>query len=140
MNYTDEKLIRENRLIIILGVIVVLFTLLYSMHYHPLNSILGYGDVTLEQGKNLIENNGALIVLDVRMDWEYDWGHINSAINIPLNELKGRLDELKPTTEILVYWGTGFKSTIAMKILTDNDFSKVYNMVAGYEAWKRTGY
>jgi hypothetical protein len=36
------------------------------------------------------------------MDWEYDWGHINSAINIPLNELEGRLDELKPNSEILV--------------------------------------
>ena len=102
MNYTDEKVIRENRLIIILGVIVVLFTLLHSMHYHPSNSIIDYGDVTLEQGKKLIENNGALIILDVRMDWEYDWGHINSSINIPLNELDGRFDELKPNSEILV--------------------------------------
>jgi rhodanese-related sulfurtransferase len=36
-----------------------------------------------------------VVVVDVRNSWEYDEGHVKNAVNIPLNEIPGRLDEFK---------------------------------------------
>ncbi len=101
---------------------------------------IGYGDITVEQAKKLIEINQSLLILDVRTGSEFDSGHIKGAINIPLEELQQRLGELKPNDEILVYCRTGIRSSKAMKILADNGFSWVYNMLGGIEAWKKAGY
>ena len=71
---------------------------------------------------------------------EFDRGHIENALNIPVDELEQRLDELDPVVEILVYCRSGLRSSRAMKILTENGFSRTYNMEGGIEAWKRFGH
>lgn len=48
-------------------------------------------------------NAGDVMVLDVRPDVEYAAGHIPGAVNIPVEELADRLDELPDGVEIVAY-------------------------------------
>ena len=36
-----------------------------------------------------------VLVVDVRNSWEYEEGHVNNALNIPLNEIPARIEEFK---------------------------------------------
>lgn len=99
-----------------------------------------YGDVSVEQAKELIETNTWLLILDVRTKLEFENGHIEGAINIPLSELEKRLGELNKTDEILVYCWAGQRSSQAVEILADNGFIGVYNMLNGIEAWIQGGH
>ncbi len=62
--------------------------------------------------------NGALLV-DVRTPAEYAEGHVSGAVNIPLDELPDRLDELPTTGPIVVYCRSGNRSAQATSILCD---------------------
>lgn len=131
---------RETLTIVVFGVAVVALAIFvyYTQIQSP--SRISYGDITVEQAKELIETNPSLVILDVRTDWEFEDGHIEGAINIPVEGLQQRLGELNPSYEILVYCRTGNRSRRAVQILADNGFSRVYHVLGGIEAWKQTGY
>ncbi len=57
-----------------------------------------------------------LIVLDVRRTDEHESSHIAGAVNIPLNELIGRLHEV-PNGQLWVHCASGFRASIATSIL-----------------------
>lgn len=76
------------------------------------------------------------IILDVREDVEYVFGHIEGSVSIPLGELENRLDELDKDQDIFVICRTGTRSDLAAKILADKGFKKVYNVLPGMSAWK----
>jgi phage shock protein E len=70
---------------------------------------------------------GALI-LDVRTAGEYQGGHVEGALNIPVQDLESRLGELKDKKRaIVVYCASGMRSASAAKILTSGGFSDVTN-------------
>lgn len=125
-------------LLILIGVPILVFTLAIYVSQIP-NSDTSYGDVTVQQAKELIEKK-SLVILDVRTDLEFNTGHINGAINILYNELELRLDEFNKSDEFLIYSRTGTRSFLATLILKNKGYSKVYNMVDGIEAWKKAGY
>jgi rhodanese-related sulfurtransferase len=83
-----------------------------------------------------------LIILDVRSGSSYDIGHLENAINIPSTELDSRIDELFQynDTEIIVYCETGILGAQAAAILDSYDFTKVFNINGGFEAWQSAGY
>jgi len=61
---------------------------------------------------------------------------------IPLAELEGRLAELAlyNDTEIIVYCRSGSRSLQASNILVANNFTKIYNMEGGINAWIAADY
>ena len=68
------------------------------------------------------------MVVDVRTPAEYSGAHYPDAINIPLDELSKRLDELKPfDREIVVYCRSGRRSGMAERILVQHGFTHVTN-------------
>ena len=79
----------------------------------------------------MIKANPELKILDVRTQGEFDSGHINGSICIPVDTLQGRLGELNLQSGILVYCAAGTRSAQAAKILADNGFQNVYNMLGG---------
>lgn len=67
-------------------------------------------------------------IVDVRTPGEYLDGHYPGAVNIPLNELSQRLDELKEMKKpIVAYCRSGARSGMAVSVLQQNGFSEVYN-------------
>jgi len=67
------------------------------------------------------------VVLDVRTPGEYGQGHADGSRNIPLNELPGRLGELKQDTPILACCASGMRSGQAVAILRRAGFTQVHN-------------
>lgn len=78
--------------------------------------------------------NGGLI-LDVREEAEYAFGHIVSAKSIPMGELEARLSELDKDQEIYVICRTGKRSDLAAQKLANNGFKHVYNVLPGMSSW-----
>ena len=74
-------------------------------------------------------------ILDARTKREFEAGHINRAINIPLDELRGRLDELPKDKEIWVYCKAGKRSYFATRILRANGYDAI-NISGGYDMYK----
>ena len=72
-----------------------------------------------------------VILLDVRTEAEYRNGHIPGARNIPLDELRGRLEELDREKILYVNCQSGLRSYLACRILSQQGFS-CKNLAGGY--------
>jgi len=66
-------------------------------------------------------------IVDVRTPGEFAIWHFPGAVNIPVDQLEGRLKELAPERTIVVYCRSGSRSSVAKRILLANGFTKVEN-------------
>ena len=78
------------------------------------------------------------IILDVRKPEECKEGIIKGAKNIPLDELRDRLDELDKEKMILIYCQVGLRGYLAYRILRLNGFGKIKNLSGGYKTYYPT--
>ncbi len=101
-----------------------------------------YNDISVSEAYNLIDNMSSLYILDVRTKEEYALGHITYAHLIPHEEIAFRQNELpeNKTQPLLVYCRSGSRSVIASNSLIDLNYTLVYNMLEGFNAWKNAGY
>ena len=88
------------------------------------------GDLDFWYAENFPEQVADGILLDVRSNKEFKNWSIPGSINIPLRELRSRLDELQTDKPIYVYCRVGFRSYLAYRILKQKGFEKV-SMLAG---------
>ncbi|MFZ5970738.1 MAG: rhodanese-like domain-containing protein [Bacteroidota bacterium] len=70
--------------------------------------------------------DGAVIV-DVRTKGEYAGGHIKGSVNIPLDQLPHRLNQLNKNKVIITCCASGMRSASARHILKSNGFEQVHN-------------
>jgi len=75
-------------------------------------------------------------ILDVRDPDEVECGKIPGSINIPLNDLRERVDELPQDKKIVVYCKVGLRAYIACRILAQKGFQNVYNLSGGYQTYQ----
>jgi phage shock protein E len=69
-----------------------------------------------------------VVVIDVRDNWEFDEGHVKNAVNIPLNEIPIRLDEIrKQKGPFILYCRSGNRSGTAVNILKHAGITNVYH-------------
>lgn len=87
---------------------------------------------TIDLGE--IVGKGGLI-LDVREEAEFAFGHIEGAKSIPMAELSARMTELDKDQEIYVICRTGKRSDLAAQKLAANGFAKIFNVLPGMTAW-----
>jgi len=71
------------------------------------------------------------ILIDVRTKQEFENGHIKGSLNIPVDNLRERLNELDKEKTIVEYCQVGLRGYIADRILSQNGF-KVLNVTGGY--------
>lgn len=113
----------------------------YSSAKDPVN-MLGYiAQNILEKQSELVDYNDVLsrdkastILLDVRTPDEFGRGHIEGALNIPVDELRDRLDEIDKEKEVIEYCAVGLRGHVAERILSQNGFT-VKNMTGGYKTY-----
>lgn len=93
------------------------------------------GNIGIEELKNIIKMNETAVLLDVRSPQEYNEGHLNGAINIPLYELeKSCYNKLKdPNKIVIVYCQSGIRSKKAINILRKIGFSNLYHLENGLD-------
>ncbi len=89
-----------------------------------------YRQVNADKVRELVEN-GAYII-DVREKYEYDYGHIKSAVNIPLSELRKRIDEIPKDRSVYFHCRSGQRSYNAIVALQQLGYDNLYNIAGSY--------
>ncbi len=74
-------------------------------------------------------------VLDVRASKEWESGHIEGSVNIPLPHLLERLDEVPDEGEVALVCRSGYRSSIAASQLLARGIRNFMDVVGGMEAW-----
>lgn len=77
------------------------------------------------------------IVIDVRTELERSIGKIEDSVNIPLEQLRNRLDEIPKDKRVILYCSKGLKSYFASRILLQKGFENVYSLSGGYLLYKQ---
>ena len=80
---------------------------------------------------DFLPRDGSVILLDVRTTSEYGNGHIEGFKNIPVDELRERLDEIEKDKPVYVICQSGLRSYIGTRILEGNGY-KAYNFSGGF--------
>jgi len=75
------------------------------------------------------------LLIDVRTALEFVEGNIPGSINIPVDELRNRLDEIEKNKYIFIYCQIGLRGYLAQRILLQNGFQHVQNISGGYKLW-----
>lgn len=91
-----------------------------------------FRQVPVSAVRGLVESGTAII--DVREPGEYAAGHIRGAVNVPLSQLRDRLDELPQDRPLYVHCRSGQRSYYAYRILAAHGFRDVYNIAGSYLA------
>jgi uncharacterized membrane protein YdjX (TVP38/TMEM64 family)/rhodanese-related sulfurtransferase len=100
--------------------------------------------IEVSEVKRRLDNNEKFLLLDVRAQDELagEQGQISGAINIPINELKGRLSELSAYREspIAIICRTDQRSSRAAELLSLEGFSDIQVVKGGMIDWNKEGY
>ena len=78
-----------------------------------------------------LPKDGSVTLLDTRTPFEYARGHAEGFVNIPVDDLRGRLGELDHSKPVYVMCQSGLRSYLACCILMQNGFD-CYNFSGGY--------
>lgn len=113
----------------------------YSSAKDPVN-MAGYAATNIMEGMaetvqwheidEIVANGGYL--LDVRSPGEVAKGAIKGSVNIPIDELRGRLDEIPKDKDLYVTCQVGMRGYLAARILEGNGIS-VKNLDGGYHLY-----
>lgn len=82
-----------------------------------------------------IPHDGSVILLDTRTVTEFNRGHIPGFRNIPVDDLRDRIQELETGKKVYVICQSGLRSYIACRILTGFGFD-AYNFSGGYRFYE----
>ncbi len=96
-------------------------------------------EITVQELKQLIDQNQQPFLLDVREEWEYSTVNLGGHL-IPLKQLSDRLDELEPHREddlIIVHCRSGGRSAQAVRFLHAVGLTNTKNLRGGTLAWSK---
>ncbi len=79
-----------------------------------------------------------VVFLDVRTDEEYEGGHIEDSVHVPLQQLPERRDELDPTRSYVAVCQVGQRSELAASFLMAHGY-EAENLEGGLESWTAAG-
>ncbi|WP_294111464.1 rhodanese-like domain-containing protein [uncultured Fibrobacter sp.] len=92
---------------------------------------------SIDWNKALEMNAAGAVFVDVRNLPELNEGYAPNAVNIPLPELKQRVGELPKDKDLLIYCRSGRRSEAATRILMEQGYDRVYNVLGGYLAFPK---
>ncbi len=75
-------------------------------------------------------------LIDVRTPDEFSLGALKGAINIPLDDMRERINEIPADKPVFLYCGVGLRGYLASNILRQNGFDDVRNLVGGIKLYK----
>ncbi len=91
--------------------------------------------ITPAELKRRLDAGEDLCLLDVREPAEHAFARLPGAILVPLEQLVRRLGELDPARATVVHCHVGKRSAVAVELLRQAGFSKVWNLEGGIDAW-----
>ena len=138
-----SSIIQLNKTVYDLAALELAYAPPYSSAKDPVN-LAGMIAINQIEGKNRVvfwdeieklKKDGSVFV-DVRTPVEYKVGHIDGSINIPLHELRNRINELPKDKKIILICNQGKFSYFAYRILANLGFENVFSLSGGYKMYK----
>lgn len=83
----------------------------------------------------LATDRSSVMLLDVRTAEEFSFGSLPGAVNIPLDDLRERMQELPKDKEIIVFCAVGLRGYLAQRILRGHGYTAVRNLIGGYKTF-----
>ena len=125
---------------VIFGIVLVSMIIIGGCSENGESTHDTYIDVSPAEAKELIDDNPALIIIDVSP--LYDQGHLPGAVHYYLGD--GSLDKAIPTLDksgmYLVYCHVDSVAIQGAQKLVDAGFKNVYRLEGNYRAWVNAGY
>jgi NADPH-dependent 2,4-dienoyl-CoA reductase/sulfur reductase-like enzyme/rhodanese-related sulfurtransferase len=92
--------------------------------------------ITPNELSKLIEDKNDVTIIDARVNKQFEESHVNSAINIPHDQIRKRADDLDKEKVVVTYCNKGVTGNAAQNILINKGFKKVYNISGGHKNYK----
>lgn len=95
--------------------------------------------ITPKEVKEALEqNNKDFILLDVRTPEEYSRGKVDSAINLPVDDVASKVETVIPdkSAKIIVYCLSGNRSEIAIQEMEKLGYQDLTHMKGDFLVWK----
>ena len=136
---------RAYLLMIILPVVTIILGLLVGCVSETTTSTQFVKDVTAQEAMTIInenQDNPEFIIADVRTLAEFNDGHIENAVNIDFNSeaFRSEIGKLDRNNKYLVYCRSGNRSSGAVKLMLELEFTDVYHLYEGIIGWTSGGY
>lgn len=95
-------------------------------------------EITPEELKTRMDAGDVPLLVDVREHFERDIADLpdHGQLRIPTGEFEGRLSEVDPEREVVVYCRSGGRSEWAAKLLLGEGYEKVFNLAGGVLRWR----
>jgi len=86
--------------------------------------------ISAETAKEMLDQNSEIILVDVRTKSEYDEGHIEGALLLPLDTISEDAQDKIPNKNkiYIIYCRSGNRSNTASNLLTSMGYAFVYDM------------
>ena len=91
--------------------------------------------ITAEQLSTQLGNGDKVVLLDVRDPWEYEICRLSGSLNIPMNEIAEKTNELDPDARTIVICHFGMRSMEVGNFLESAGFRDIVNLEGGLDAW-----
>jgi phage shock protein E len=87
-------------------------------------------NITAEQGKAMMDEDSAIILVDVRTQEEYSEEHIPNALLVPVDELESLAPNMMPDKDAtyIIYCRSGNRSATAAQNLVELGYMNIYDM------------
>ncbi len=130
------KISKKYGLLIIALICIVAFYVMSSGGNEMEKNNSGFYQISQDTAKEMMDNQD-VIILDVREQYEYDAGHIENSVLLPLSEIATRAEEVLPNKEaiILVYCRSGNRSKQGSMILAELGYTNIYEF-GGITTWE----
>ncbi|MCL4384726.1 MAG: FAD-dependent oxidoreductase [Cyanobacteria bacterium] len=91
--------------------------------------------ISCEELKDKINSNEDFMLVDVRTQREYDFGHIENAVLITLDSFRDNLDKIDKNKSVVLYCRTGYRAYLAYRILKNKGFTNMVCLNGSYLSW-----
>ncbi len=95
-------------------------------------------EISAQDVKKAMDNHENVILLDVRTPMEFSRGKIEGAVNVPVDEVSAKIEQVIPdkSATIYVYCLSASRSPFAVEMMNELGYQHVFNMTSGLLAWR----
>ena len=102
--------------------------------------VASVAQITVHDLATMREERPELVVVDVRELFEWEDGHIEGAVHLPMGEAVRRMAELPADRPKAVLCAGGLRSSTVISALSREGMTRWYNVSGGMTAWVKAGY
>ena len=113
---------------------IIIFLMIFSFILSGCNKDIKHKTISSLEAIDMMNNEKDYVIIDVRTIEEYSDGHIEGAVNIPLDDINDIVNLYDKDKLIMIYCRSGNRSNKAANILDDLGYRNVYDF-GGINTW-----